>query len=219
MEISRSRAHEITYFNTGDLTPEQENSVELYDKFYSDAGALDRYYGSKRLGFYTSVVESVVKARVCLDGKNVLDCGCGVGYLIAEVSKRYRPKLLTGTDFSEAAVNASKNKFPEYKFYRHDITDPLLDKHDVIFCTEVLEHILDPFLALQNLVNALNPGGVLVLTVPDGRLDTINEHINFWSPESWKVFLERTCAGAIIKTNKMSYGSYNMAIIEQMQQQ
>ena len=29
-----------------------------------------------------------------------------------------------------------------------------------------------------------------MITVPNGRIDTFEGHINFWSPESWKVFIE-----------------------------
>jgi 2-polyprenyl-3-methyl-5-hydroxy-6-metoxy-1,4-benzoquinol methylase len=89
----------------------------------------------------------------------------------------------------------------------------LPNRYDVIFCTEVLEHLEKPHVALANLVAALNPGGILVLTVPDGRQDTINEHLNFWSPEGWRAFLIRECPQAELATRKLLNGPYNFALL------
>ncbi len=191
------------YFGTGDLTPFEENSRELYDQFYSDEEVLDDYYQECRLDFYTAVIEKL-NGSVDLDQKNILDNGCGVGFLLAEVSKKYNPSSLSGADFSEEAMKASRKRFPSMNFFQHDANDPLTDKYDVIFCTEVIEHLEKPFIAVQNMLGALNPGGALVLSVPDGRTDTSNEHINFWSPESWKMFLERECPNYAVKTSRLS---------------
>lgn len=214
LQISRKKNQSANkYFNTGRLTPLQENSIELYDKFYGNHEVLDEYYNDIRMKFYREVVEKLILEKVVLDGKKVLDVGCGVGFLLDEVSKVFNPFSLTGTDFSEEAMKVSCKKFPTMEFFRHDIYDPLPEKYDVIFCTEVLEHLEKPFVGLKNLIDALKDNGALVLAVPDGRIDTINEHINFWSPESWKVFLERECPNAKVRTSKLLGGLYNFALL------
>jgi len=53
-----------------------------------------------------------------------------------------------------------------------------------------LEHLLYPARALKQILGILEPSGMVLLTVPNGRIDNFGGHINFWSPESWKVFLE-----------------------------
>ena len=68
--------------------------------------------------------------------------------------------------------------------------DKLDYKFDIVFCTEVLEHLLYPHIALQNIIHLSQDSGVIMITVPNGRIDTFEGHINFWSPESWKVFIE-----------------------------
>ena len=49
-----------------------------------------------------------------------------------------------------------------------DITQPLNIPHmyDSIVCCEVLEHVTNPFRAVQNLSKLLTPGGKLYITVP-----------------------------------------------------
>ena len=38
-------------------------------------------------------------------------------------------------------------------------------------------------------------GGILLVTVPNGRIDTFAGHINFWSPESWDIFVAENSGG------------------------
>jgi 2-polyprenyl-3-methyl-5-hydroxy-6-metoxy-1,4-benzoquinol methylase len=121
---------------------------------------------------------------------------------------------MVGYDFSGEAIQASTIKFPEIRFVRHDIYNPIDSKFDVIFCTEVLEHLLSPDVALTNLKTALNAGGILIITVPNGRLDTLNEHINFWSPESWREYLLRFFRAESIHHLSLLGGMVNLAIIK-----
>jgi 2-polyprenyl-3-methyl-5-hydroxy-6-metoxy-1,4-benzoquinol methylase len=214
LEVTRvKRPPSNQYFNTGNLTPIEENSVELYEKFYGDAQALEEYYKGERMKFYKAVVSQVVDEGVDLAGKDVLDIGCGVGFLLDQILQRFTPASLQGADFSEEAKRFSRERFPEMAFFRHDIYESIPGKFDVVFCTEVLEHLERPHVALGNLISALRPRGILVLTVPDGRRDTINEHLNFWSPESWKAFLERECPTASFVTRKLLNGPYNFALL------
>jgi len=45
--------------------------------------------------------------------------------------------------------------------------------------------------------------GILLITVPNGRNDTFAGHINFWSPESWDVFIEENSGGLEFSTGKV----------------
>ncbi|MFN0076450.1 MAG: class I SAM-dependent methyltransferase [Prosthecobacter sp.] len=201
------------YFNTGQLTPLEENSKELYDTFYGDHQALEEYYQGYRIEFYSQVSRCVRENGVVLDGKRLLDVGCGTGHLLSELKSWSNPKCMDGCDFSDAAMQYSKAKFPGCHFFVQDITQPIPGQYDVVCCTEVIEHIERPFIALQNLMRVVAPGGCLIVTVPNGRKDTSNEHINFWSPESWKVFLERECPSCAIKTTTLMDGRINFGLI------
>src|SRR3954471_19136862 len=47
--------------------------------------------------------------------------------------------------------------------------EPWQGKFDTVVCLNVLEHVRDPLLALRNMYDALQPGGRLVLYVPQGQ--------------------------------------------------
>ena len=210
--IRRPRGGEL-YFNTGRLTPPEENSRELYEQFYRDQTALKDYYTKGRLAFYRAVSDRLQEINLALDGKDVLDVGCGTGHLLTELQRWSKPRSMSGCDFSEEAMAFSREHFPGCRFFTHDICEPLPGSFDVVLCTEVLEHMERPFVAIRNLLNATRTHGALVLTVPNGRTDTANEHLNFWSPESWKVFVERECPQCVVKTSTLLDGKNNFALV------
>jgi 2-polyprenyl-3-methyl-5-hydroxy-6-metoxy-1,4-benzoquinol methylase len=201
------------YHHGLNLTPLQHNSRDLYERFYSDDVALEEYFTAHRLSFYTAVSNGIREAGLGLDGKDVLDVGCGTGHLLSEVGTWSKPRSINGCDFSDASIKLSRERFPEGRFFRHDIYDPLPDSYDVVLCTEVVEHLERPFIALKNLLRAVRLGGAMVLTVPNGRLDTAIEHLNFWSPESWKIFVERECPGCSLETATLLENRFNFALV------
>jgi hypothetical protein len=52
------------------------------------------------------------------------------------------------------------------------------------------------------------------LTVPNGRSDTLTEHINFWSPESWTAMLRREFLGWVETTTSFRGGAFNCSILQ-----
>ena len=83
----------------------------------------------------------------------------------------------------------------------------------MIFCIEVIEHLLHPDRALRNVVRMLADSGVALITVPNGRTDTFEGHINFWSPESWDVFVKQVCEGHTVQTGLVENDQNNYAVI------
>lgn len=212
-DSSRSVHGAACYFNTGSRTPLEENSSDLYNAFYADRVALSQYYDVSRLSFYSEVSGFVRDASVAIDGRDVLDVGCGSGHLLMELTRWAKPRSLTGCDFADAARQSFEKYCPTGNFFCHDINSPLPRTFDVVLCTEVLEHIEWPQVGLRNLVNAAKPGGVVVLTVPNGRMDTLCEHINFWSPESWNVFLRAECRDCRVSVEMLLHNRVNAAVI------
>jgi len=191
-------------------SPLHHNSKEGLDEFYSDVDAVESYLDP---GFYERMIDLLQSHGVDYAGKSVADIGCGTGGLLKAIKTRFQPSSLTGFEYSEKAMDIARAKVPGVEFCYFDIYKGSARQFDVIFCIEVLEHLLHPDAALRNVLKMLaNPGAVLV-TVPNGRTDTFDGHINFWSPESWNVFLENTCDGLSFKTGVVEEGLNNYAVI------
>lgn len=89
--------------------------------------------------------------------KNVFDIGSG-----NELMKEKILKL--------GAAYSSFDLFPpndSVKKWNIEEPFPYEGKADVIIFLEVIEHLNNPYLALQNIYNVLNKGGVIVLSTPN----------------------------------------------------
>lgn len=177
------------------IDPIAFNSVNQMNRYWSDSKRVEEYLNPERIDFYHEAINLIVDKGITLDQKDIADVGCGTGELLKLLSEKVNNATLSGFDFSDAAIRVAKKTCPEASFCQFDIYKGGLNNFDVVFCCEVLEHLLYPSEALQTLLKTVRPNGTVVITVPDGRTDAWGGHVNFWSPESWAVFIETNCKG------------------------
>jgi protein-L-isoaspartate O-methyltransferase len=170
---------------------------------WSSPDALKSYLRPSRIHMYHEVVRMAEDAGVSLDGKTVLDVGTCSGYLLLAIEQRHPTATLNGCDFYQGCVDIASKLVPQATVFKAGIAD--LDPgttYDAIFCTEVLEHILDTETPIPTLLQSVKPGGALVLTVPQAEWDysvplatedgnTFHGHVNSWSIHSWRFYLDR----------------------------
>lgn len=166
------------------------NNVQVLDRIYADPHLLRHYLVESRLNFYTQVAKRVVSH--C--GKNrstsaCVDVGCGTGHLLNLMRKLGFAGRLVGLDLAPAAGDHVRNQ--EMEFCLGYLADqPWVNEFDLVLCTEVLEHCDYPADIVRDMIRVTKTGGMILITVPDGRRDTWEGHIHFWSPESFKLFIE-----------------------------
>ncbi len=101
-------------------------------------------------------------------GESMLDVGCGVGQMARALSGKF--KRVVGIDGSSVKIEKAnkENKLPniEYVHTLYEDFEPKL-KFDFIVSTNVLEHVDDSVALLKKLKSWLNPGGLVVVTVPN----------------------------------------------------
>lgn len=195
-------------------SPIHHNSKEGLNEFYSDAEAVASFLDP---GFYDRLLDLLVAHGVDYEQKRVADVGCGTGGLLKALQARDQAQSLTGFEYSEKALDLARSQVPGVEFCYFDIYEGSSRQFDVIFCIEVLEHLLHPDKALRNVTRMLAGSGVALVTVPNGRTDTFEGHINFWSPESWDVFVKQICEGFSVKTGLMENDQNNYAVITRNQ--
>lgn len=166
---------------------DHERDATEYDHIWGDNIFVKTYLDATRKAFYTELLAYSTRHGVFEKAEAVADVGCGPGYLLKLISEKCNPKRLVGYDFSSEVLSVAKGIAPEAEFVQHDIYAELHAQFDLLFCTETLEHLYYPHKALIRLLTA---APTVVITVPNGRIDTYPGHINFWSLESWKLFME-----------------------------
>ena len=102
----------------------------------------------------------------------VIDLGCGAGHLLYALRNS---KSLTGVDLSDFSLElAGKRLGTRARLIKGDVTalpDSLADqKFDKITCSEVIEHVLDPNLVIDEILKIAKPGAVAVISVPNERV-------------------------------------------------
>jgi SAM-dependent methyltransferase len=99
-----------------------------------------------------------------LNGGQLLEVGCGYGYLLDEARSFF--DRCFGTEFSpEVAAIAGARGFEVFVGGVEQVPADL--KFDCVIATQVIEHIYTPLLFLNQLVDRTRPGGHIVLATPD----------------------------------------------------
>jgi len=168
-----------------DASTSDHNTAEGMDQFFAANTSAEPY---ERFG--QALHRLLDDKHISLENKAVLDVGVGPGLMLKSLLGVVRPASVEGLDFSAVAVQQAQQNIPYGVFEVGDVYQPIPHRGDFVLCTEVLEHLDDPAAALKNIMKTVLPGGQLLLTVPDGRVDFSLLHVNFWSPESWRFFIE-----------------------------
>jgi 2-polyprenyl-3-methyl-5-hydroxy-6-metoxy-1,4-benzoquinol methylase len=108
-------------------------------------------------------------------GFRFLDVGCAYGgYLVA--AARHGAGEIVGLERDPGLARIARELtrgHPATSVVEGDATDPAcanqLGQFDVITCEDVLEHVTSPAACIRSLGALLAPGGVLHLTIPNGR--------------------------------------------------
>jgi 2-polyprenyl-6-hydroxyphenyl methylase/3-demethylubiquinone-9 3-methyltransferase len=105
-----------------------------------------------------------IDARVGLDGKTVLDVGCGGGILAEAMAAR--GATVTGIDMGQAPLEVAKLHLLESGLqvdYRRCAAEELAaeaaDRFDTVTCMEMLEHVPDPASVIRACATLVKPGG------------------------------------------------------------
>jgi ubiquinone/menaquinone biosynthesis C-methylase UbiE len=136
-------------------------------------------------------------------GERVLDLGCGEGDLTAVLAGAGARTL--GVDVAEAALARARRRHPELSFERAPIDGPLPladGSFDVVWASEVIEHVADTARWLSEVRRVLAPRGRLLVTTPNhGRLalalrgvehysEPLGDHLHLYSTRSLRALLD-----------------------------
>jgi SAM-dependent methyltransferase len=110
-------------------------------------------------------------ATTMVEGKTVLDAGCGTAYgtrILAEAGA----STVVGVDVAEGVLAAARpGQPPSVSLEAADVQNLPYDHgtFDVVVCFEVIEHVADPELALDELARVIADNGLLCVSSPNRR--------------------------------------------------
>lgn len=101
--------------------------------------------------------------------KSFLEIGCGTGFVLSGIMQAYPAREYKGSElFVKGLSHAmAKKTAARAEFLQMDARNiPYIDEFDCIGAFDVLEHIEEDGQVLSQIYQALKPGGMLLLTVP-----------------------------------------------------
>jgi len=171
------------------------NSEMYYGDYYTHHGIDEPPLVARRL---TEITADFSRYR---QTNRLLDVGCGAGSLLQ--AARDNGWDAQGIDVSASAVSHSRNL--GFEVFHGELKEAQLAKgqFDVITAVEILEHLFDPAMVVNEIHRLLRPGGLFWLTTPNcrslaarlmglgWRVVSPPEHLQLFSVEGLRTLLLR----------------------------
>lgn len=102
--------------------------------------------------------------------KNILEIGCGTGFVLNNTQQLFPNAQLSGSDIFTEGLGYAKQRVPSANLFQMDACHiPFRAEFDMIGAFDVLEHIEDDEGALREIYQACQAGGGVIFTVPQHR--------------------------------------------------
>ena len=135
--------------------------------------------------------------------KSVLEVGCGDGYVIGQIKKKFNNCSCIGVDLSDKSINLAKAlNTNDIDFFKSDVSE-IDGVFDVVFMNQVMEHVPNEQVnnILLNSWGKVGNGGKLIITVPGKGKKLISKHYRHYDTKMLKEI------GEILKTDNYNIES------------
>lgn len=166
-----------------------------FEQYYSSSTYLSHLWvenvAARRIFFVRQIRALANTMRLGLSDSRILDVGSGMGgtlRLFTDVQERI------GIDISEPMVQwciETSNEGERYAVMDCRCIDYPENWFDIILCFDVLEHILEPRLALMEMARVVRPSGVVAIVYPFGSHDW-DSHISLVGKSEFDGWLGRS---------------------------
>lgn len=196
------------------------HSPEIYgdEAFYERLSKHDWYYEDDKWEFDVAL-DLIEKFRP----SSLLEVGCGSGEFLQKVVTGV--ERVMGVDINPAALATARSR--GLKVTNQPLAQ-LRDRFDMVVLFEVLEHLESPGEMLTAMTERLNPGGVLVIAVPNPGgylkdqglvlLDLPPHHSTKWNREAFTYISEQFGLTEVVYATEplryIHYQAYMAAIID-----
>jgi 2-polyprenyl-3-methyl-5-hydroxy-6-metoxy-1,4-benzoquinol methylase len=157
------------------------NTEEYWDLRYGDGKILPENLCA---GVHKNLYAKIVDFIFGLKNFNILDIGAGTGPISYLLNKRgfiFNDKRYVCVDFSSEGLIIAKKRCEFIETYVEYVDKEISNVNipekffDIVVCSEVIEHVTDYQIVLNNVVKFLSNSGTFILSFPRGKI-MIREH-------------------------------------------
>ena len=152
---------------------------EEYARFYAELG---RSISRRRATDLNRASLDWLLRQIPKEPKSLIDVGCGNGFLLRLVAQHRPGLLLTGADVLNTPDLPAGAHYHAALLPRLPFAD---EQFDIVLCTHVLEHVVDPPAAARELLRIAKERILIVVPRQRYYYFTLDEHLNFfWRHET-----------------------------------
>lgn len=158
---------------------------------------------------------------------NLVDVGCGEGYLLYALQKRWKNAQYLGLDLTQGRIAVTQKNVPSALLLRGDVSHlPFPDKaFDIVICSELLEHMEAYLQVVEELLRITRKR--LIITVPN-ELPLVkimcpkcktkhyyDGHVNYFTAEKlYSLFIQRKDVDIVALRKFHTIYTYNRATLK-----
>jgi len=173
--------------------------------------------------FLNTYYKTFVKELKKLEIKNVLDIGCGEGFILNKLKQERIGESWEGIDYSKEAVEIGKKIHSYLDLTQGSIYDSKFkdNSFDLVVCTEVLEHLENPQIALKEVVRISKK--YILFSVPNEPLFLLSNftqwgkdigHINHWTFWQFEKFVGENIDSKVTILSRKHPFPWTMLLLE-----
>ncbi|CAN5721420.1 hypothetical protein BH10BAC3_BH10BAC3_33910 [soil metagenome] len=114
----------------------------------------------------TTVFLEWLKKQHC---ESLLEVGCGNGRILKKLEENFKGFKYTGIEVDTKTIERNKQRWPTHEWHVGSVYEIPISKGSIDLCMSfyVLEHLVFPKEALNQMFQTLKPGGKLLIVCPD----------------------------------------------------
>lgn len=130
------------------------------------------HYSVKTVDYFSNVRRDIVSLIPSNPAQKVMEIGAGTGNTLVYIKEQGLASEVMGVELMKLEGSNQDHpaidKFQIANIEREEIAAPK-EYFDVILCPDVLEHLTDPWAAVEKIATHLKKGGLLIVSIPNLR--------------------------------------------------
>jgi len=196
----------------------------VVNPYPADAELMEYYQQYRKTGEYLGKKESKLRrsrgrVKSILSqkppGKKFLDVGCSVGFVVASAAGLGCEAK--GIDIDADVIGIANREFAGKGAFEAISVQDLAargDKFDMVYTSEVVEHVRDPEDFIAAISGVMNKGAVLYMTAPDGNHFGVPKNFASWPmvcPPEHLTWFSRAGISALLARHSLKAEKFQLA--------